>query len=88
MTTSNERLHTAPYPVESFAILDDNDDMALHQQRPVRVDPKVGLWVKEARQVIAILALPWRQKASPGGGGEALLQRAGRQWPAAPDNER
>src|SRR5215471_20433158 len=36
-------LRSVPYPVESFVILDDNDDMAMHGQRLVRVDSKVGL---------------------------------------------
>lgn len=57
-------LKSAPYPVQSFVILDDKDDMAMHRQRLVRVDPKVGLGMKEARQAIALLATPWRQKTS------------------------
>jgi hypothetical protein len=55
-------LTSAPYQVDSFVILDDKEDMAMHRQRLVQVDPKVGLGVKEARQAIALLALPWRQK--------------------------
>lgn len=57
-------LKAVPYPVESFAILDDKDDMAMHQQRLVWVNPKVGLGIEEARQVFALLAVPWRQKPS------------------------
>ena len=57
-------LKSAPYPVASFVILDDKDDMAIHRQRLVRVDPKVGLGMKEAQQAIALLAVPWRQKPS------------------------
>lgn len=51
-------LKSVPYPVESFVILDDKEDMAMHHQRLVRVDSKVGLGVKEARQALALLALP------------------------------
>ena len=57
-------LKSVPYPVESFVILDDKDDMAMHRQRLVHVDPKVGLGTAEARQAIALLAVPWRPKSS------------------------
>jgi hypothetical protein len=54
-------LKSVPYPVESFVILDDKDDMAMHRQRLVLVDPKTGLSVKETRRAIEVLAIPWRQ---------------------------
>jgi hypothetical protein len=57
-------LKAVPYPVESFVILDDKDDMAMHRQRLVLVDPETGLSVKEARRAVEVLAAPWRQKPS------------------------
>ena len=57
-------LKSVPYPVESFVILDDKNDMAMHVQRLVLVDPKTGLSAKEARQAIELLAVPWRRKPS------------------------
>jgi hypothetical protein len=57
-------LKGVPYSVESFVILDDKDDMAMHRQRLVLVDSKIGFGVKEARQALELLAIPWRTKAS------------------------
>ena len=39
-----------PYPVESFVILDDKDDMAMHRDRLVQVDSRTGLGAKEVRR--------------------------------------
>ncbi len=55
-------LKSVPYRIESFVILDDKEDMAMHRQRLVRVDPKVGLGVKEVREAVALLSVPWQQK--------------------------
>jgi len=49
---------------ESFVILDDKDDMAMHRQRLVRVDSKTGFDTKGARRAIEILAQPWRKGVS------------------------
>jgi hypothetical protein len=57
-------LKSAPYAVESFVILDDKDDMAMHRQRLVQIDSKVGLGAKEARRAIDLLAIPWRRETS------------------------
>jgi hypothetical protein len=57
-------LKSAPYPVESFVILDDKDDMEMHRDRLVRVDPSVGLGVKEARRAVEVLKKPWQPKAA------------------------
>jgi hypothetical protein len=54
-------LKSVPYSVQSFVILDDRDDMAMHRQRLVLVDPKMGLGMKEARQAVGLLSVPWRQ---------------------------
>jgi hypothetical protein len=56
-------LKSVPYVVESFVILDDKDDMAMHRQRLVRVDPKIGFGVQEARQAIELLAKHWQANA-------------------------
>jgi hypothetical protein len=58
-------LKSAPYPVASFVILDDRDDMAMHHARLIRIDPGVGLGLPEAQRAIEILAAPWRREASP-----------------------
>jgi hypothetical protein len=57
-------LKSAPYAVESFVILDDKDDMAMHRQRLVQIDSKVGLGAKEARRAIDLLAMHWRRETS------------------------
>jgi len=57
-------LRSVPYSVESFVILDDKDDMAMHRERLVRVDPEVGLGVKETRQALGLFAIPWRRRDS------------------------
>jgi hypothetical protein len=54
-------LQSAPYPVESFVILDDRDDMLKHCDRLVKTDPQIGLTMSHARQAIEILASPWRR---------------------------
>jgi hypothetical protein len=56
-------LRSAPYPVASFVILDDRDDMAMHRQRLVQVSPQVGLSQTEAQRAIELLAVPWNNKS-------------------------
>lgn len=53
-------LRSAPYSVTSFVILDDRDDMAMHQERLIRVSPQVGLNLEHAQRAIELLAIPWR----------------------------
>ena len=48
-------LKSAPYPVETFVILDDKDDMEMHHERLVKVDPSVGLGAKEVRRALELL---------------------------------
>jgi hypothetical protein len=57
-------LKGVPYMVQSFVILDDKDDMAMHRQRLVRVDSNTGFDTKGARRAIEILAQPWRKGVS------------------------
>jgi len=52
-------LRSAPYVVESFVILDDRDDMLMHRERLVIVNPQVGLTMTQARQAIEIMTRPW-----------------------------
>jgi hypothetical protein len=52
-------LASVPYPVKAFVILDDRDDMAMHLNRLVRVDPAVGITATQASHAIEILARPW-----------------------------
>lgn len=54
-------LEKVPYLVDSFVILDDKDDMAMHCQRLVRVDSKRGFDMERARQAIELLEIPWRK---------------------------
>lgn len=51
-------LRSVPYPVSSFVILDDRDDMAPHGQRLVQIDPKVGLSSAQAQRAIDLLTIP------------------------------
>jgi hypothetical protein len=53
-------LRSAPYAVASFVILDDREDMAMHRERLVRVNPQVGLSLAQAERAIELLATPWR----------------------------
>ena len=46
----NSWLKAVPYPVESFVILDDKGDMAMHRDRLVQVDSRTGLGAKEVRR--------------------------------------
>ena len=55
-------LHSVPYSVTSFVILDDRDDMAMHRQRLVQVSPAVGLSQSQALRAIELLAIPWKSK--------------------------
>lgn len=50
-------LRAAPYPVESFVILDDRSDMAMHRGRLIQIDPQVGLTGTQARQAIELLTM-------------------------------
>ena len=52
-------LSSVPYPVKSFVILDDREDMAMHGERLVRIDPEVGISAEQAHRAIEILASPW-----------------------------
>ena len=49
-------LKSVPYPVESFVILDDKDDMAMHRNRLIQVDSRSGLSTRDVRQAIGLLA--------------------------------
>ena len=51
-------LRSAPYAIESFVILDDKDNMAMHFKRLVQVDPQIGLTEILARRAVEILAMP------------------------------
>jgi hypothetical protein len=51
-------LRCAPFAVVSFVILDDRDDMAMHRNRLVQTDAKIGLTINEverARNVLQML---------------------------------
>lgn len=58
-------LRSVPYSVQSFVILDDKDDLAMHRQRLVRVDSTTGLSMKETQQALEILKLPWSPVKGP-----------------------
>ncbi|HLX72354.1 MAG TPA: HAD domain-containing protein [Verrucomicrobiae bacterium] len=49
-------LRSAPYAIESFVILDDRDDMAMHRERLIQVDPQIGLTGDQARQAVELLS--------------------------------
>ncbi len=51
-------LKSAPYQVLTFVILDDRDDMAMHRERLVQVDPRVGLNRPQASRAIELLTMP------------------------------
>ena len=55
-------LCSVPYVVESFVILDDKDDMAMHLNRFVRINEQIGLTYSEAQRAIELLSIPWRKK--------------------------
>ena len=55
-------LRSVPYPVVSFVILDERDDMAMHRQRLIQVNPKVGLSQMQVKPAYELLATPWRDK--------------------------
>lgn len=48
-------LRFVPYIVQSFVILDDRDDMALHKDRLIKINPKIGLTLELADQTIELL---------------------------------
>lgn len=50
-------LRAVPYSVESFVILDDRDDMAMHRNRLVQIDPQKGLGLPDAKRAIELLAI-------------------------------
>lgn len=58
-------LSAAPFPVRSFVILDDREDMVMHCDRLVRVDPTVGINTHQANRAIEILAKPWNGRIPP-----------------------
>jgi len=55
-------LRSAPYPIISYVILDDRDDMVMHQARLVQVNPQFGLNSAQARRAIELLAIPCHAK--------------------------
>jgi hypothetical protein len=57
-------LKSVPYPVEAFVILDDKDDMEMHRERLIRVDPSVGLGVTEVRRAMQLFNTPCRHKTT------------------------
>jgi hypothetical protein len=54
----NDWLQAVPYSVSSFAILDDRDDMAMHRERLVLVNPQIGLSMAHAQLAIGLLGKP------------------------------
>jgi hypothetical protein len=48
-------LGSVPYPVSAFVILDDRDDMGMHRERLIQVDPRGGLNSTHALRAIAML---------------------------------
>ncbi len=57
-------LASVPYPVKSFVLLDDRDDMAMHCDRLVRVDPTIGFTTSQASRAVEILAKPWAGRSA------------------------
>jgi hypothetical protein len=55
-------LHSVPYSITSYVILDDRDDMAMHRQRLIQVNPEVGLDQTQALRATELLAKPWSGK--------------------------
>jgi hypothetical protein len=49
-------LASAPYAVQSFVILDDRDDMAMHCHRLIQVDSQIGLTEDQARRAIEMFS--------------------------------
>jgi hypothetical protein len=60
----NTWLASVPYPVKSFVILDDRDDMAMHCDRLVRVDPTIGITADHASRAVTLLAKPWASQSA------------------------
>jgi hypothetical protein len=58
-------LHSVPYAVSSFAILDDRDDMKMHRARLVQINPQVGLNMAQAQRAIELLLTPWKSTPLP-----------------------
>lgn len=58
-------LHSVPYAVSSFAILDDRDDMEMHRARLVQINPQVGLNMAQAQRAIELLLTPWKSTPLP-----------------------
>jgi hypothetical protein len=52
-------LRSVPYTVESFVILDDRDDMAMHCERLVQVKPEVGLSESQVKRAVELLNISW-----------------------------
>lgn len=55
-------LRSVPYQVNSFVILDDCDDMAMHRNRLVRIDSRIGLGMPDALRAIQVLTTPWQTR--------------------------
>ena len=55
-------LCSVPYSLSSYVIFDDRDDMAMHHERLVQVNPQVGLSMAQAQRAIEVLAKPWKGK--------------------------
>ena len=55
----NAWLKSAPYPVASFVILDDMEDMAMHRGRLVLTSFENGLTQGHALEAVEILSRPW-----------------------------
>jgi len=60
-------LAAVPYSVKSFVIIDDRDDMAMHSERLVRVDPAVGITDRQASLAVEILVKPWTPRTTKTG---------------------
>jgi HAD domain in Swiss Army Knife RNA repair proteins len=48
-------LRAVPYPVSSFVILDDHDDMEPHRKRLVQTNPNCGINMTDTRRAIELL---------------------------------
>jgi hypothetical protein len=59
-------LRHVPFAVSSFVILDDRNDMAMHSQRLIRVNPSAGLSPMHVRRALATLNVPWRPMGMEG----------------------
>jgi hypothetical protein len=60
----NAWLQNAPFPISGFVILDDREDMMMHGQRLIRVNPSAGLSTLHVRRALALLKTPWPESKS------------------------